>query len=147
MAGGAGVPVEFLPTNGPALLEAVVSGKADIGLGTGTHQPLLEDGRVRVVAQLHSRARRGPGEPPTPQDFGVDANLDNFILVSAPKGLEAAHRAVLIDQLKAAVGTPEVETLLTKRLLMATGLMEGAELQAALAAQSEGFAALRGRVS
>ena len=98
---------------------------------------------MRVVAQLHSRARRGPGEPPTPQDFGVDANLDNFILVSAPKGLEPARRALLIAQLKEAVGTPEAETLLTKRLLMAPGLMQGAELQAALAAQSQGFAALR----
>lgn len=143
MAARDGVAVEFLPRNGPALLEAVTGGQADIGLGTGTHQPLLEDGRVRVVAQLHSRAKRGPGEAPTPQDFGIDAYLDNLILVSAPAGLEPARRALLIDQLTQAVDTPEVEALLTRRLLMAPGLLAGDELSAALAAQSQGFAALR----
>lgn len=143
MAASAGVAVEFLPLNGPALLEAVTSGQADIGLGTGTHQPLLQDGRVRVVAQLHSRARRGPGEAPTPQDFGIDANLDNFILVSAPRGLDPVQRTLLLDQLKQAVAAPEVEALLTKRLLMEPPLLEGAELQAALAAHAQGFAALR----
>jgi ABC-type nitrate/sulfonate/bicarbonate transport system substrate-binding protein len=84
MARSAGVYVDLLPRNGPALLEAVTSGEADVGLGTGTHQPLLADGRVRVVAQLHPRAK--PGGGPTPQEFGVATTLDNFILISAPKG-------------------------------------------------------------
>jgi tripartite-type tricarboxylate transporter receptor subunit TctC len=142
MARSAGVDVELLPRNGPALLEAVTSGEADVGLGTGTHQPLLADGRVRVVAQLHPRAQAGGG--PTPREFGVDATLDNFILISAPKGLAPEVRARLVAQLAEAVAAPAIETLLTQRLLMVPGLLEGDDLVRAMAAQTRTFAALRG---
>ena len=141
MARSAEVEVEFLPRNGPALLEAVTSHEADVGLGTGTHQPLLADGQLRVVAQLHPRARAGAG--PTPKDFGVDATLDNFILVSVPKGVPPETKATLVRRLAEAVAAPQVQRLLTERLLMEPGLLEGAELAAALAAQRRAFGLIR----
>lgn len=144
MAKRAGLAVEFLALNGPALLDAVVTGAADIGLGTGTHQPLLEDSRVRLMAHLHPRAAQGPGATPTPAAYGVEAVLDNFILVSAPKGVGAAERSRLIEQLKAVVETPEIIRLLTKRLLMQPGVIEGPALDQAFAAQKRDFALLRG---
>jgi tripartite-type tricarboxylate transporter receptor subunit TctC len=143
MARRSGVPVDHIPLNGPALLEAVLKGDTDIGLGTGTHQPLLADGRVREVAQLHPRAKTGPGAAPTPKDFGVDAMLDNFILISAPQGLAAAERARLVDQLSEAVATPEVQVVTTERLLMAPGLLHGGDLAAAIEAQKQAFDVLR----
>jgi tripartite-type tricarboxylate transporter receptor subunit TctC len=145
MARSAGVEVELLARNGPALLEAVTSGEADVGLGTGTHQPLLADGRVRVVAQLHPRAKAGSG--PTPQDFGVGATLDNFILISAPKGVAPDARARLVARLAEAVAAAPIQTLLTERLLMEPGLLQGEELAAAMAAQKQAFATLRSRIA
>ena len=145
MARSAGVEVELLARNGPALLEAVTSGEADVGLGTGTHQPLLADGRVRVVAQLHPRAKAGGG--PTPQDFGVGATLDNFILISAPKGVAPDARARLVARLAEAVAAEPIQTLLTERLLMEPGLLQGEELAAAMAAQKQAFATLRSRIA
>ena len=145
MARSAGVEVELLARNGPALLEAVTSGEADVGLGTGTHQPLLADGRVRVVAQLHPRAKAGGG--PTPQDFGVGATLDNFILISAPKGVAPDARARLVARLAEAVAAAPIQTLLTERLLMEPGLLQGEELAAAMAAQEQAFATLRSRIA
>ena len=145
MARSAGVEVELLARNGPALLEAVTSGEADVGLGTGTHQPLLADGRVRVVAQLHPRAKAGGG--PTPQDFGVGATLDNFILISAPKGVAPDARARLVALLAEAVAAAPIQTLLTERLLMEPGLLQGEELVAAMAAQKQAFATLRSRIT
>jgi tripartite-type tricarboxylate transporter receptor subunit TctC len=143
MAQRAGLSVEFMQLNGPALLDAVLQKRADIGLGTGTHQPLLADGRVRVVAQLHPRAETGPGAAPTPQHCGVEAMLDNFILLSAPKGLSEGDRTRLVRQFTEAAATPEIATLLTQRLLMAPGLMEGDKLEATIAAQAKAFGALR----
>ena len=145
MARSAGVEVELLARNGPALLEAVTSGEADVGLGTGTHQPLLADGRVRVVAQLHPRAKAGGG--PTPQDFGVGATLDNFILISAPKGVAPDARARLVARLTEAVAAAPIQTLLTERLLMEPGLLQGEELAGAMAAQEQAFATLRSRIA
>ena len=145
MARSAGVEVELLARNGPALLEAVTSGEADVGLGTGTHQPLLADGRVRVVAQLHPRAKAGGG--PTPQEFGVGATLDNFILISAPKGVAPDTRARLVARLAEAAAAAPIQTLLTERLLMEPGLLQGEELAAAMAAQKQAFATLRSRIA
>jgi hypothetical protein len=45
------------------------------------------------------------------------------------------------------VATPEIATLLTQRLLMAPGLMEGDELDATIAAQAKAFGALRAAMS
>lgn len=145
MARSAGVEVELLARNGPALLEAVTSGEAEVGLGTGTHQPLLVDGRVRVVAQLHPRAKAGGG--PTPQDFGVGASLDNFILISAPEGVAPDARARLVARLTEAVAAAPIQTLLTERLLMEPGLLQGEELATAMAAQKQAFATLRSRIA
>jgi tripartite-type tricarboxylate transporter receptor subunit TctC len=143
MARRVGVSVEFLPLNGPALLDAVVKGEADLGLGTGTHQPLLEGGRVRVMARLHPRAEMGPDTAPMPKDFGIGAVLDNCILISAPDGLAPAEKARLVDQLSASVNTPEIDAVLTRRLLMSPGLLRGAELEAALERQRRDFVSLR----
>lgn len=141
MARANGLALEFLARNGPALLEAVTSGAADLGLGTGTHQPLLADGRVRVVARLHPRTDSVPY--PSPRDFGVDAALDNFILIAAPRGVAPGERSRVVAELKAAVATPEIQAVLRERLLMSPGLLEGVALEAALDEQEHMFAALR----
>jgi tripartite-type tricarboxylate transporter receptor subunit TctC len=141
MARAHGLALEFMPRNGPALLQAVTSGAADFGLGTGTHQPLLAAGRVRVVAQLHPRA--GATRYPAPRDFGVDAALDNFILIAAPRGVAAAERRRLVGELGAAIAAPEIQAVLRERLLMSPGLLEGAALEAALDEQERMFTALR----
>lgn len=143
MAKRAGLKVEFLQRNGPALLAAVLQGEVDLGLGTGTHQPLLAEGQVRVVARLHSPTEPGHEAMPGPAEFGVDAALDNFILISAPRGLPSGGKHRLIGQLSNAVGAPEVTELLSKRLLMAPGLMRNGELEAALATQKRSFALTR----
>ena len=70
--------------------------------------------------------------------------LDNFIPVSAPFGPEPAVRDRLRDRPTEDVGTPEVTAPFRKRLPMAPGFVRGAELEAALAAQKQAFAA-RGR--
>jgi tripartite-type tricarboxylate transporter receptor subunit TctC len=96
---------------------------------------------VRVVAQLHPRAKAGGG--PTPQEFRVTATLDNFILISAPKGLAPEVRRPLVAKLAEAVAAPAIQTLLTQRLLMEPGVLQGDELAAAMTAQKHAFAQLR----
>ena len=62
-----GVSVEFKQTGGPPLLAAVLAREVDVGVGTGTHEPLLRQGKVRVLAQLHPRATRENGAAPSPE--------------------------------------------------------------------------------
>jgi tripartite-type tricarboxylate transporter receptor subunit TctC len=139
----AGVAIEIAYKNGPALLDAVLSGEADLGLGTGTHQALLAAGRLRVLVQLHPRADRGTGAAPMPRDLGIDAVLDNFILISTRRGMPAGRRDRLIDRLSEALAESAITTLLAQRLLMSPALLRGAELADALATQRQSFETLR----
>ncbi|MCW5771026.1 MAG: hypothetical protein KIT16_05265 [Rhodospirillaceae bacterium] len=138
-----GVPVAFKQTGGPALLAAVLAGEVDVGVGTGTHRPLLAEGKVRVLAQLHGRAERGPGAPPTPRDLGVDAVQENFAMISTRADAAPDAKARSVALLLEALSAPSVSALVADRLLMVPGAMVGAELEAALAAQRETFAKLR----
>jgi tripartite-type tricarboxylate transporter receptor subunit TctC len=147
MAKRAGVAVEFKQTGGPALLAAVLAREADVGVGTGTHEKLLREGAVRVLAELHPRARGGPGRPPTPKDFGADLVQDNFALLSTRRGAAPAAKAKSVEILLAALDEPSVTALIADRLLMVPGLLRGAALAAALAAQREAFVKLRAYVA
>jgi tripartite-type tricarboxylate transporter receptor subunit TctC len=143
IARGFGVPVAFKQSGGPALLAAVLAGEVDVGVGTGTHRPLLKQGKVRVLAQLHGRADTGPGAAPTPKDLGVDAVQENYAMLSIRAGADPEGQARSVELLLAALDDPRVAALVAERLLMAPGVMQGAALDAALATQRETFARLR----
>ncbi|MGH7002531.1 MAG: tripartite tricarboxylate transporter substrate-binding protein [Alphaproteobacteria bacterium] len=146
LAARAGVGVEFKQTGGPPLLAAVLAREVDVGLGTGTHQPLLKEGKVRVMTQLHPRAVRGNGAPPTPRDLGVDVVQENFAMLSIRRDADPAAAAESLAELARVLRAPSAEALIADRLLMVPGLLEGAALDAALAAQREVFVKLRAAV-
>jgi len=138
----AGVVLDFVAAGGgPALVAKVVNGEVDVGFGTGTHRPLLKEGKVKVVAQLHSR----DSEPRLlkPLDFGVDADMDNFILISAPHGIPANRKAAIAAALIEATSDPRVQEVITNKLLMTPALLKDADLRAALKRQTRGFEVLR----
>lgn len=137
-----GVAVEFTGANGPALLERLTSGLADVGMGTGTHQPLLANGTVRELVRLHPRDVGTPGIPNLPA-LGIDVHVDNFVVIFAPRGLPAATKAELVEKLRRTAADPRVAGLVTGRLMMSPGFVAGAELAAALDAQRQGLARLR----
>lgn len=138
-----GVAVEFKQTGGPPLLAAVLAREVDVGVGTGTHEPLLRQGKVRVLAQLHPRATRGNGAAPTPRDLGVDVVQDNFAMLWARRDADSDAIDVSVRRLVAVLNRPEIETMIRDGLLMVPGLLRGAALEKALAAQRDSFAALR----
>jgi tripartite-type tricarboxylate transporter receptor subunit TctC len=141
MARQAGVTVAFKQTGGPALLAAVLAGEVDVGVGTGTHEPLLREGKLRVLAELHGRAARAG--IPTPADFGVDVVQENYALLSIRRGADPSAKADSIERLLAALADPSVPPFVADRLLMVPGVLQGEALEAALAAQREVFARLR----
>lgn len=138
-----GVAVDFTGANGPALLETLTSGRADVATGTGTHQPLLAAGTVRVLALLHPRLETGSGAPPGLPALGLDVLIDNFILVCAPRGLADDVRGRVVNALRACFETPEIQTFVRDRLLMAPGLLVQPELDTALERQSLSLEKLR----
>jgi hypothetical protein len=85
MARSAGVEVELLARNGPALLEAVTERR-------GRRRPRHR--HAPAAPRRRPRPRRGAAATRAPRrvaarprrTFGVGATLDNFILISAPKG-------------------------------------------------------------
>lgn len=142
MATRTGAAVEFLQLNGPALLDAVLSGAADIGLGTGTHQTLLDEGRLRITARLHPRANPGNGTP-CPMDFGIDATLDTFIVFAAPRDVDPDRKLEIVSMLRQVAEQPETTAFLRERLAMLPIVLAGEELAVALRNQRRDFARLQ----
>ena len=104
------------------------------------HRP---DGTTVDLAQLHPRARRGNGAAPTPRDLGVDVAQDNFAMLWARRDADSAAIDASVKRLVAVLDRPEIEAMIRDGLLMVPGLLRGAALEKALAAQRESFAALR----
>lgn len=138
-----GVAVEFTGANGPALLETLTSGRADVATGTGTHQPLLAAGTVRVLALLHPRIDTTPGAPPGLPALGLDVAIDNFVLVCAPRGLAPDVRSRVVNDLRRCFEDPGIQAFVRDRLLMAPGLLVQPELNAVLENQWTSLAKLR----
>ena len=138
-----GVQVQFKQTGGPPMLAAALSREVDVAVGTGTHEPLLREGKVRVLTQLHPRATRGPGAPPMPRDLGVDVVQDNFAMLWTRRDADSSAVEASLKRLVAVIDRPEISTFIRDGLLMVPGLMRGAVLEKALAAQRESFKSLR----
>jgi tripartite-type tricarboxylate transporter receptor subunit TctC len=128
-----GFEVECVLSNGPALLDLVASGEADAGVGTGTHRARLEAGDLKVVGRMSTSAE---GDSPTAADLGApEAEVPDWMLISAPAGLEPNVKAELTERLLGAVNDPSITPFLTGTLLMAEGVLAGEELAAAIADQ------------
>lgn len=138
-----GVRVEFKQTGGPAMLAAALAREVDVAVGTGTHEPLLREGKVRVLTQLHPRATRGAGAAPTPRDLGVDVVQDNFAMLWTRRDADSAAVDASLKRLVAVLERAEISDFVRDGLLMVPGLMRGAMLEKALAAQRQSFVALR----
>lgn len=138
-----GVQVQFKQTGGPPMLAAALSREVDVAVGTGTHEPLLREGKVRVLTQLHPRATRGAGAAPIPRDLGVDVVQDNFAMLWTRRDADSSAIEASLKRLIAVIDRPEISTFIRDGLLMVPGLMRGAALEKALSAQRESFKSLR----
>lgn len=142
VAAAQGITVECVLSNGPALLDLVVTGQVDVGIGTGTHASLLAAGTIKVIGRLSSTAS---GDTPTLADLGAgNAELDDWMLLSVPRGVDPAVKAALLQALLKAASDPSIAPLLTDKLLMGTGVQSGADLTAALDRQRAALDVLAG---
>ena len=132
---------KHMPTKGgSAANTALLGGHVDFVAGSGSHLPLVEQGKFRELLIFH-RDERDPKSPDVPvmKDIGCPpTNPANGMIVVAPAGLPDDIAAKINDALRQTAQSPEFRQLLEKYNLP-YAYEEGAEVQKKFPAEIEWY--------
>jgi tripartite-type tricarboxylate transporter receptor subunit TctC len=128
---------------GKAVMNALNAGDIDIGWGAGIQTKAVVAGdMVNLVSGIPKPLDASP-DAPLIKDLGVDYDAGAYFMLIAPGGMEEDVRNALAKELAAVAENPDSKAGgLIKKAFGGAMIIQGAELDARLAAESEGAAAL-----
>lgn len=128
---------------GKAVMNALNAGDVDIGWGAGIQTKAVMAGEmVNLVSGIPKPLDASP-DAPLIKDLGVDYDAGAYFMLIAPGGMEDNVRSALSKQIAAVAENPDSKAGgLIKKAFGGPIIIQGAELDARLAAESEGAAAL-----
>lgn len=128
---------------GKAVMNALNAGDVDIGWGAGIQtKAVLAGDMVNLVSGIPEPLDASP-DAPLMKDLGVDYDAGAYFMLIAPGGMEEDVRNALVKEIAAVVENPDSKAGgLIKKAFGGPILIQGSELDARLAADSEGAAAL-----
>jgi len=103
-------PVPF--KGGSAARPAILGGHVDFGFSAGGHYPLVEAGRLIILAQFGGERNSTLPDVPTLTELGYDIAAQDPTVVAAPKGIPDYIVKKLSDALAKAVKDPAYVNLL-----------------------------------
>lgn len=128
---------------GKAVMNALNAGDVDIGWGAGIQTKAVMAGEmVNLVSGIPKPLDASP-DAPLIKDLGVDYDAGAYFMLVAPGGMEDNVRNALVKEIAAVAQNPDSKAGgLIKKAFGGAIIIEGAELDARLAAESEGAAVL-----
>ncbi|HYF06348.1 MAG TPA: tripartite tricarboxylate transporter substrate binding protein, partial [Acetobacteraceae bacterium] len=128
----AGVRWTHVPFRGSSeSVAALLGGHVEVVADSSAWAPMVEDGRLRLLALFASqRARRFP-DVPTLRDLGIDHASDAPYGLGAPRGLDPEIRRTLHDAFKEALFDPAHQAVLD-RFYQPTLYLDGPAYEAAV---------------
>jgi tripartite-type tricarboxylate transporter receptor subunit TctC len=128
-------PVPF--KGGSAARPAILGGHVDFGFSAGGHYPLVEAGKLIILAQLgEKRSTTLPGVP-TLKELGYNIATQDITLVAGPKGVPDFIVKKLSDALSKAVADPAYVDLLDNQFHAPRLFLRPDETENALKKQDE----------
>jgi len=128
---------------GKAVMNALNAGDIDIGWGAGIQtKAVLAGDMVNLVSGIPKPLDASP-DAPLMKDLGVDYDAGAYFLLIAPGGMAEDTRSALAEKLAGVASNPDSKAGgLIKKAFGGSLIMQGAELDARLAADSEGASTL-----
>lgn len=128
---------------GKAVMNALNAGDVDIGWGAGIQtKAVLAGDMVNLVSGLKKPLDVSP-DAPLMKDLGVDYDAGANFLIVAPGGMADDVRATLAEKLASVASNPDSKAGgLIKKAFGGALIIQGAELDALLASDSEGASVL-----
>lgn len=110
-----GTKIRGVPTKGGSgALKNVLGGHTDMGFGAGTEKKALDKGDVVTLASLRDKRISYAPNAPTLLELGHPITFSNHFLLAAPKDLDAAVKAKIVDAINKAQMSKPFQDLLAK---------------------------------
>ncbi|MBW1803998.1 MAG: tripartite tricarboxylate transporter substrate binding protein [Deltaproteobacteria bacterium] len=112
-----GINISAVPTKGGAgMVPAVLGGHVDFGFSGGIHYSHAKSGKMRVLAGMGSERLRDFPDAPTMKELGYNIVLENYFMISGPKGLPKNIAKKLNDAFVKAIKNQAFVDLVTKKM-------------------------------
>jgi tripartite-type tricarboxylate transporter receptor subunit TctC len=135
-----GVQFSAIPTKGGAEIITSVLGKhADFGFSGGIHYAYAQAGQVRVIAGLGAERLADFPEVPTLKELGYDIVFENYVVISAPKGVSASVVQKLSAAFAQAIQDPEYVDLMKNNIHWVPLYLDSAQTTAAMQKMSADY--------
>ena len=114
-----GVNIKVVPTKGGSgMVKLLLGKKLDWGFSGGIHPKYVRNGQFKVLASVNSERLDASPNVKTLKEQGVDASIDVYFLFVAPSGLPVNIKATLVSQLRKAIQSNDVRSLVMDKLEM-----------------------------
>jgi tripartite-type tricarboxylate transporter receptor subunit TctC len=98
------------------MIQLVLGGQVAASFSAGKHIPYIEKGTLKLLASANDGRHTYAPDVPTFREQGYNAFVDPIFYFAAKKGIPAAAKAALVEALKNAIASPEVEKIVTNTL-------------------------------
>jgi tripartite-type tricarboxylate transporter receptor subunit TctC len=137
--------VEFnmVPTKGgSAIMTQVLGNHVDFGFSGGVHYQYVRAGKMIVLVGHGQERLVGTPDVPTLKELGYNVALENYAIVSGPKGMPSDLIQKLSKAFEQAVQDPDYQDLLENKLHFPALYIGAEELPEKIKAMSNDFKAM-----
>jgi tripartite-type tricarboxylate transporter receptor subunit TctC len=138
-----GVEFNLVPTKGgAAIMTQVLGNHVDFGFSGGIHYQYVKAGKMIVLAGHGQERLNGTPDIPTLKELGYNIALENYNVVSGPKGMPDDVTQKLGKAFGQAVQSAEYKDLLQNKLHFPALFLGPEELSQKIKAMSKDFKAM-----
>ena len=135
-----GVQFSAIPTKGGAEIITSVLGKhSDFGFSGGIHYSYAKAGQVTVIAGLGAERLADFPEVPTLKELGYEIVFENYVVITAPKGVPDPVIQKLSAAFAKAIQDPEYMTLMKDNIHWVPMYLDSAKTTAAMKKMSTDY--------
>ena len=114
-----GVKLSLIPSKGgPSVIKAVTGGHADVGYVGAILYKHVEAGSIKLIAAALGDRLPPIPEVPTLKEQGYDEQVEMIVALVAPKDVDAAAKARLLEVADKLANSAETQEFITGNLLM-----------------------------
>jgi tripartite-type tricarboxylate transporter receptor subunit TctC len=135
-----GVQFSAIPTKGGAEIMTSILGKhSDFGFSGGLHYSYAKAGQMIVLAGLGSERLVDFPEAPTLKELGYDIVFENYVVITAPKGIPDAVIKKLSSAFAKAIQDPEYVNMMKNNIHWVPLYLDSAKASSAIREMSASY--------
>lgn len=114
-----GVELTMVPTKGGSeAITLLLGNQVDAAFNAGAHQPYVEQGQLKVIANLNATPLVQRPEARNLKSYGIDYEAHQYFQIQGPKGMAESVRNAWEKAVESAVKSKAVSDVAAQRLML-----------------------------